>query len=263
MSEPALPPPAVPPSAYDDAYYREACAGAEAWTRSGGREIDPLYPWALRLAGLAAGETVLDVGCGRGELLVAAVEQGAARAIGVEYSPAAVALARATVAAHGADDRAEVLQADARRLPLPGASADLVTLLDVVEHLTPAELALALTEARRVLRPGGRVFVHTMPNRLIFTVTYRALRLATGLRWPADPRTEHERRMHVNEQTRGGLERALRAAGFADARAWYGRWVREDVPGARFARALARRPRSRALGAADVWAVATTPATRP
>ena len=150
--EPVAAPPAVAPEAYDDHYYRHVAAGADAWRASEGAAPDPLYEGALRLAGLRAGEAVVDVGCGRGELLTVALGMGAQRAIGIEYASAAVALARATCAGTAADVR----QADARALPVDDASADLVTMLDVVEHLAPDELHAALGEARRILRPGGR-----------------------------------------------------------------------------------------------------------
>lgn len=250
--------PVVPSEAYDEEYYRQVCAGAEAWGEKGG--LDPLYAGSLKKAGLRPGEILVDVGCGRGELLVAAVHAGAERTIGIEYAAAAVGLTRETLARAGLEDRAEILLADARALPLEDGVADLLTMLDVVEHLTPAELDDALTEARRVLRPGGRIFVHTMPNRLVFTVTYRLQRLARAERrrtWPANPRTEHERLMHVNEQTALGLRRALQKAGFAQVRVRPGRWVREDVlpdpRAARLARRLARLPFLRHLGAADLW----------
>lgn len=259
--------PVVPAGAYDEAYYRRVCAGAEVWEASAGGALDPRYAGSLARSGMCAGDVLVDVGCGRGELLVVAARMGAKRAIGVEYSRAAVALAHETIARAEAGGEVEVLLADARALPLPDRSADLVTLLDVVEHLAPAELATALVEARRVLRPGGRVFVHTMPNRLVFSVTYRLQRAARRERrrdWPADPRTEHERLMHVNEQTALGLRRAMRSAGFVDVRVRTGEWIRDDVlpdPRAgRLLRRLARIPVLRHLGAADLWAEGRRPA---
>jgi ubiquinone/menaquinone biosynthesis C-methylase UbiE len=255
-----LEPPAVPPEAYDEHYYRHVNIGADAWRESRGAEPDPLYEGALRLAELRPGEVVVDVGCGRGELLVEAMRLGASRAIGVEYAPAAVELARETIAVAGISDTS-VVRADARALPLEDASADLVTMIDVVEHLTGRELAAALREVRRVLRPGGRIFVHTMPNALIFRVTYRLLRV--GHRgWPADPRTRHEQLMHVGEQTRGSLRRALRRAGFQPVEVWLGRWVRTDFlpprAGALYQRLAARRLTA-PLGVADLWARAVRP----
>ncbi len=146
-------------------------------------------------------------------------------------------------------------------MPLEDGIADLVTLIDVVEHLAPAELDLALAQARRLLAPGGRLIAHTMPNRTVYEVTYRLQRLAwppRRRRWPADPRNPYEHRMHVNEQTVRSLRRALRAARFADVDVWTGAMRYADfVPDERarglYWRLAARRP-TRRLGAFDLWA---------
>ena len=252
-----LPPPTVPASVYVEDYYRSTCGGHEAWSHSEGATSDGMYAGFLLRAGFRSGESLVDLGCGRGELLAVAVAQGAASAIGVEYAESAVRLARQTLAAQGADERAQVLEADLRAVPLPDASADLVTLLDVVEHLSPDELDAALAEAARLLRPGGRVLVHTMPNRAIYTVTYRVLRALGGRRWPADPRNDWERLMHVNEQTTRSLRGALRRAGLRDVRVEVGEWVYTDfVPSARGRRAfelLARVPGVRRVAVGNLW----------
>lgn len=256
----ALPPPVVPAGVYVEDYYRSTCAGHEAWSASGGASADGMYDGFLDRAGLGAGQVLVDLGCGRGELLAAAVARGAARAVGVEYSADAVRLARQTLDRRGAQDRAEVVLGDLRAVPLPDGSADVVTLLDVVEHLSATELDAALAETRRLLRPGGRVLVHTMPNRAVYDVTYRALRAVwrlAGRRWPADPRNEWEHLMHVNEQTVRSLHRSMRRAGLRDVDVHVGRWVHVDfVPSARARRLLTRLstvPGARRLVAADVW----------
>ena len=152
-------------------------------------------------------------------------------------------------------------------MPVQDATADLVTLLDVVEHLSPDELDRALRESLRILRPGGRLLVHTLPNRLIYDVTYRWQRrlLPWRLRrWPADPRVELERVMHVNEQTRRSLLAAIRRAGFADASVEHGQWIHDgfvpDERARRLYRRLAKLPVTRALGAADLWGQGRRPA---
>jgi SAM-dependent methyltransferase len=241
-----LPPPAVPPGVYDEGYYRTACAGFEAFEAEG---VDPLYPGMLTIAGLAAGEVVVDVGTGRGELLRVALERGARRAIGVEYSPDALKLAERS--------GGELLLADARAIPLEAGIADLVTLLDVAEHLAPDELERTLAEAHRLLRPGGRLLVHTFPTRTYYEVTYRLLR-AGRRSWPRDPRNHWEHAMHVNEQTARGLRRALRD--FGDVRVWPGPMTHLGVlpseRAQRLVRAGASRPLTRWLCAADLFALA-------
>ncbi len=269
-----LPDPVVPASLYDEAYYLQWCIGYEEWRRSGGVEIAERYPSSLRIAGLAPGEVVVDVGTGRAELLVAALRLGAARAVGLEYSPDAVRLARRTLDAAQEQEslpRAEVLLADARAMPLPDRSVDLVTMLDVVEHLAPRELERTLSETRRVLRPGGRVFIHTAPNRHLYETVYRLQRRAVpgrAGRWPENPRNHHERTMHVNEQTRGSLRRTLRRAGFAQVHAWLGEWLHTEFLPAE-ARApsrafilyhrLAAHRATRWLVMCDVWAQGRRP----
>jgi ubiquinone/menaquinone biosynthesis C-methylase UbiE len=258
--------PTIPSSEYDTKYYLKTCAGFEKWVTSDGSQPDPLYHGSLIKARLQPGDVVVDIGTGRGEVLAAAINLGAAFAVGIEYSLSALALARKTVAAATDGPRIAILAADARQLPLPAGFADLVVMLDVIEHLTPTELHHSLVEARRILRPGGRLFAHTFPTRTIYNVTYRIQRLAVPgrrRRWPADPRNDYEHRMHVNEQTRRSLRLGLRSAGFEAVSVDYGAWVWDgmvpDEGARRLYRHLARFPVTKAFGVADLWAEATKP----
>jgi len=106
----------------------------------------PLYQRVL--AGAAPGARVLDVGCGAGELLVAALSAGLT---GSGVDVARGALATAERAAPAADLR----PGDAHDLPFDDDVFDLVALVQVLEHLT--DPVLALREAGRVCVPGGAV----------------------------------------------------------------------------------------------------------
>lgn len=104
----------------------------------------------------AAGETVLDLGCGAGfDLLQAASAIGPiGRAIGVDMTAAMLDKARANAALLGLSN-VEIREGYLEALPVDDASVDLVISNGVV-NLCP-DKAAALAEAYRVLKPGGRM----------------------------------------------------------------------------------------------------------
>jgi SAM-dependent methyltransferase len=108
------------------------------------------------LPDLRTAEPVLDLGCGRGELLLLLREAGV-EATGVDGDAALVQAAtrRGLKVIHG--DVLEVLRSQ------ESGSQGAVTAIHFFEHLTPATLAAVLAEVRRVLRPGGLVIAEC-PN---------------------------------------------------------------------------------------------------
>lgn len=123
----------------------EAFRGAEAEIRS------RLDRWLPELRDHAP---VLDLGCGRGELLLMLRDAGV-EAEGVDGDPALVQSARRRGLAVVEGDALEMLRGR------PDASVGAVTALHVAEHLEPATLLALLAEVRRVLRPGGLLIVES------------------------------------------------------------------------------------------------------
>jgi ArsR family transcriptional regulator len=100
-------------------------------------------------------DTILDVGTGTGRMLTLLAPHVQA-AIGVDQSREMLALARAALDREG-HRHCLVRQGDIYALPVDDAAVDLVTIHQVL-HFAESPLA-ALTEAARVLRPGGRLVV--------------------------------------------------------------------------------------------------------
>ena len=125
---------------------------------------------------------ILDVGCGTGANLELLGQFGEAQ--GVDVSSDALAFCRQ----RGLD---QVKQGQAEALPYADGSFDLVTGLDVVEHLDD-DLA-GLKEMRRVLRPGGRA--------LMFVPAFMFL-------WGVQDDVSHHRRRYTIKEIRDVVEKA-------------------------------------------------------
>src|SRR6266849_4657269 len=183
----------LPPDLYTEEYFLNACEGFEEFTESQGDRLSRRLTAAFAVAAVGPGMKVLDVGCGRGEILRHCARLGA-DAFGVDYAPVAVEMASKAVAGDRlAPGKTGVAQSDAKRLPFPNGYFDRVLMFDVVEHLFPWELNQSLAEIARVLKPGGAFIVHTAPNVWYDRYAYPLVRL---------------------------VRRALPQAGFQHVRAW-------------------------------------------
>lgn len=107
---------------------------------------------------LEPGRRALEYGCGTGVFLERVARSGA-QLVGLDLSPDLLARARTRLAGL---DNVRLTRGNAEALPFPTASFDTVYGCSVLHHL---DLATALREAWRVLRPGGRL-VFSEPNLL-------------------------------------------------------------------------------------------------
>ncbi len=223
----------IEPGAYTEEYYRSAVEGHQQFAESGGRAISARMIRALELADVRSGQRVLDIACGRGEVVLQSALRGA-RAVGIDYAQASMSIAKEALS--GAPDvEADVARMDATRLAFAPDSFDVALMLDFVEHVYQPDLDASFAEIARALKPGGRLVIHTSPNRVFEDVVYRhyvrnvhrlllsvarlfkiknrllnELVLPPG---PVPPHDEYERELHVNPQTGRSLRQALRAAG--------------------------------------------------
>ncbi len=110
----------------------------------------------LQALSATSGERILDIGCGRGFLTadIASIVGPAGRVCAVDVSEPMLEAARRRC---GSLSMVECQRADARNFPYPDAAFDAAVAVQV--YLFVPELAAALAELRRVLRPGGRAVV--------------------------------------------------------------------------------------------------------
>ena len=206
----------IRPERYDEAYFLNSCEGYEEFIVSEGAHLSRRLSQAFAVAQVKPGMRVLDVGCGRGEILYSCADLGI-EAHGIDFAPVAVRMAKRAGWA---------CQANAKYLPYRDAVFDRVLMFDIVEHLHTWELRQALAEVRRVLHPDGRLIVHTAPNAWYDRCAYPVVRLVRtlmgqGERYPRDPRAIVPANLdvHVNEQSVFSLWWVLARTGFR-AKVW-------------------------------------------
>jgi 2-polyprenyl-3-methyl-5-hydroxy-6-metoxy-1,4-benzoquinol methylase len=106
------------------------------------------------------GRALLDVGCNWGRWTIAAAQAGW-RPTGIDLAKKSVGAARRVAGQLGVE--AEYVVGDARELPFADASFDAVFSYSVLQHLAKEDVPRVAAELRRVLRPGGLVWIQ-MPN---------------------------------------------------------------------------------------------------
>lgn len=123
-----------------------------------GRDL-ALRRYAIRQAALPKGGRLLDVGTGTGDLALLALEQDASlHVVGVDFTPAMMRLARQ----RPHSERVLWCEADALALPFATSTFDAVASAYLLRNV--ADVAAALREQVRVVRPGGRmVCLETAP----------------------------------------------------------------------------------------------------
>jgi ubiquinone/menaquinone biosynthesis C-methylase UbiE len=114
-----------------------------------------LLRYVVHALRLEPGQTLVDLGCGRGGPGLWLAREAGVSLVGVDFSPVAVDQAADRAALFGLATRGRFVVGDLTRTGLPAATADAAVSIDAFHFA--ANPAAAAAEARRVLRPGGRL----------------------------------------------------------------------------------------------------------
>ncbi|KKR45369.1 MAG: hypothetical protein UT82_C0030G0003 [Parcubacteria group bacterium GW2011_GWB1_40_14] len=131
---------------------------------------------ALLLGGNLKNKKVLDLASGRGEFAYHCAMKGG-RVVGVDFSKDSIKL---------------------------GKYIKGKLMMDVIEHLPQRKLEKSVAEAYRVVKPGGRIIIHTIPNALFTQTGYKLAKIFFGVtKWNSSV-------YHINEQSYFSLRSLLR-----------------------------------------------------
>ena len=148
--------------------------------------------------------TVVDIGCGTGSLSIPIAGQlPKTRVVGVDGDPEVLDIARGKPGA----EAVEWTEGLAGSLPIGDGTADVVVTSLVLHHLPLATKRELLVDARRILRPGGRLIVAdwAAPQDVVASAGFALLQMLDGF-------------ATTNDNRRGLIPRLIVQAGFPEPR---------------------------------------------
>jgi cyclopropane fatty-acyl-phospholipid synthase-like methyltransferase len=210
---------------YTNEYFLEHATGHDEYKFFRGRfdQLLDKFKMVVKLLNLKAEDNLLDIGCGRGELVTYHALTGG-NATGVDFSSDAINLAREKASQLGAD--CKFINQSFEEID-ESIRYDKIISLDFIEHISADEGKLFFKKCYNTLNPGGRLVVYTFPNTIRRKYGYKLIRLSGLLKGKPVPEKEpdtiddHYKFYHLNEQNYFSLKKTANEAGFKNVRIEY------------------------------------------
>ena len=144
----------------------------------------------IRAARLTPDQSILEIGCGMGTILTGTRRRLASTStyLGIDLSFQMIARGRPRALGNRGQNSVALAVGSGLYLPVDGSLFDVVLLSHVIKYLTDEELSHVLWEARRALKPGGRVVLwefHPVWNPSVTRLILRCCK-AQKLRHPIE-----------------------------------------------------------------------------
>lgn len=138
---------------YSCAYFRNA---SDTLEKAQQQKIEH----SLKKLRLQPNETLLDIGCGWGELVMRAAERYGAEVTGITLSEQQYAVANTSIASRRLSEKARVRLMDYGTLAAEGKQFDKIVSIGMIEHVGKEHLAEFARHAETMLKPGGLALLH-------------------------------------------------------------------------------------------------------
>jgi cyclopropane fatty-acyl-phospholipid synthase-like methyltransferase len=219
---------------YTESYFLNDATGHDEFVAFSGRYEDLIdkFRMVLERIDLKKNDSLLDIGCGRGEIVIFHAINGGT-ATGADFSEEAIKLA---------SSKAEELNAPCTFIVSSfenldeSLKYDRIIALDFIEHISSDESALFFRKCFSLLKTGGKLLVFTYPNTIRRKYGYALIRLFSFIKMkplPArepDTLSEHYRQYHLNEQNYFTLLRQAESNGFSKVKVdYYDPTVKESL----------------------------------
>ncbi|MCB4792695.1 MAG: class I SAM-dependent methyltransferase [Elusimicrobia bacterium] len=216
---------------YTREYFLNDCEGFKQYLSSKSMFLSPRLKKVFDLAQIKEGMRVLDIGCGRGELVLHCADKGSV-AIGIDSSQDAIKISE-ELYSHwlkkkpNIENKASFILSDCNQINFNESSFDVIFLSDIVEHLEQRYLESVLNLTSKILKPDGKIILHSSPNKIFIKYglkIYYLLGRCYGKKLDWDMvKSLHEGlkdKFHVNEQTTFSLKKTFRKSGFYSVNIW-------------------------------------------
>lgn len=210
---------------YTETYFMESATGHDEFKVFDGKfeHLIDKFQMVINLLDLHQSDKFLDIGCGRGELVIYhALNSG--KATGVDFSDEAIKLAM---------EKAAELKANCIFLVSSfekideEVKFDRIVSIDFIEHISIEEGRAFFRKCFDLLNPGGKLIIYTYPNTIRRRFGYKLIRTFSLLKRKPLPEKEpdtvsdHYKQYHLNEQNYFSLKNSAKNAGFGKVKVQY------------------------------------------
>lgn len=210
---------------YTETYFMENATGHDEFRNYRG-EYDQLidkFKMVINRLDLGKSDKLLDIGCGRGEIVIFHSLNGG-NGTGVDFSGEAIKIAEEK--AREVNARCTFKVQSFEQID-ENEKYDKIISIDFIEHIASEEGIVFFRKCCNLLNPGGRLLIYTFPNTIRRRYGYKLIRffsIIKGKPLPekeSDTLSDHYKQYHLNEQSYLSLKRSADRAGFRKVRIEY------------------------------------------